>query len=110
VFEKSIELICLREDTFLRVFKGPSYQLFENFQRYTAILSEQEDFEEFIEKVNDLPDEKPLSIYVFSLSSDTYEQSFESITRTYALRPVPEGILAVYRKVFDKKNQGMGDK
>ena len=108
VAERSTELICLREDTFKKVFKGTSYELFENTHTYTAVLFEQDDFDEFILKVNQLKTDKPLSIYVFSLSSDTYEQSFATITRSYQLRPVPEGIMAVYRKVFDKNNQGMG--
>lgn len=108
VSEKSTELICLREDTFKKVFKGASYEVFENAHNYAGVLFEQDDFDEFIEKLNDLKNDKPISIYVFSLSSDTYEQSFTTITRNYQLRPVPEGIMAVYRKVFDKKNQGMG--
>ncbi len=108
VSERSTELICLREDTFKNVFKGPSYELFENAHTLTGVLFEQDDFDDFILKVNELNNDKPLSIYVFSLSSDTYEQSFTTIARSYHLRPVPEGIMAVYRKVFDKKNQGMG--
>ncbi len=108
VSERSTELICLREDTFKKVIKGSTYEVFENVHKYMAVLFEQDDFDEFIEKVNALKGEKSINIYVFSLSSDTYVESFTSIQRSCELRPVPDGIMAVYRKVFDKKNEGMG--
>jgi adenine-specific DNA-methyltransferase len=108
VSERSTDLICLREDTFERVLKGASYELFENAERYTAVLFDQDDFDEFIAKVNGLMNEKELSIYVFSLSSDTFDDSFTTISRGYRLCPVPDGIMAVYKKIFKEKNQGMG--
>jgi len=108
VFEKSSELICLREDTFEKVHSGPNYEIYGNPDKYTAVLQDPDELDEFTQRINKIKDDKPVHIYVFSLSSDTYEQSFSSIRRSYELRPVPEGILAVYRRVFDNKSNGMG--
>jgi hypothetical protein len=42
----------------------------------------------------------PSSLYVFSLSNDTYDKDFENLSVEHELCPIPESILEVYRKLF----------
>lgn len=95
---RSTEMICLREDTFDKVLDKKYIKIFENKDQYTAILFHLEDFGEFKKELHKLG--KPIHIYVFSLTNDTYEDDFKDIKQKFDLCPIPESILEVYRKIF----------
>ena len=42
------------------------------------------------------------SIYIFSLSDDTFDDEFEGMKKTVTVAPIPEAILRVYRRIFQK--------
>ena len=95
---RSTEMICLREDTFDKVLDKKYIKIFEKKDQYTAILFHLEDFEDFKKELQKL--DKPIHIYVFSLTNDTYEDDFKDIKQKFDLCPIPESILEVYRKIF----------
>ena len=55
-----------------------------------------------------LKDDKAIHIYVFSLSNDTYESDFADLERAHELRPIPESILEVYRRIHKDQNVRLG--
>jgi len=96
--QKSTEMICIREGTFEEVFVSDKYRIFKDAIHTTGILFDLDCLNELKKKLNAL--KVPSSIYVFSLSNDTYDSDFEDLEIEYELCPIPESILEVYRKLF----------
>lgn len=96
---RSTDMICLRENTFDVVFESKLYKIFKNTNHYSAIVFEPSAIHFLKETLDKLNDDMPAHIYVFSLSNDTYESDFADLERTHELRPIPESILEVYRRI-----------
>lgn len=96
--KKSTEMICVKEGTFQEVFSSDKYKIFKDAFHSTAILFDLDFLKELKEKINDL--KLSSSIYVFSLSNDTYNSDFEDLEVEHELCSIPESILEVYRKLF----------
>ncbi|MCA9332823.1 site-specific DNA-methyltransferase [Candidatus Saccharibacteria bacterium] len=105
---RSTDMICLREDTFEKVFDSKAYRIFKNDNHYSAIVFEPMAIQFLKETLDKLDDEKPAHIYVFSLSNDTYESDFADLERIHELRPIPESILEVYRRIHENQNVRLG--
>lgn len=96
---RSCEMICVREDTFCGVVNRPTYKIFENNSKYTALLFNIDHADELKKHFSKL-DHKQINLYVFSLTSDTYEDAFSDVNQPHKLCPIPESILEVYRRIF----------
>lgn len=105
---RSTDMICLREDTFEKVFDSKVYRIFKNDNHYSAIVFEPMAIQFLKETLDKIDDEKPAHIYVFSLSNDTYESDFADLERMHELRPIPESILEVYRRIHENQNVRLG--
>lgn len=105
---RSTDMICLREDTFESVFDSKLYKVFKNANHYSAIVFDPLSIQFLKETLDKLDDEKPAHIYVFSLSNDTYESDFADLERTHELRPIPESILEVYRRIHKVQSEELG--
>lgn len=96
---KSTEMLCLTENTFNKVMEEKDfYAIFENSERMTGIIYDEDaidDFNNAIKKFN-----KPLSIYVFSYDHTYNQEDFADIKNLVEVKPIPEVILNVYRKIF----------
>ena len=97
--EEATEMLCIKEDTYEEVkTKNKSFRVFKNDKKYTGIIYDVmaiDDFKDFTKKI----DEK-FSVYIFSLSDDTYDEEFEDMKNKIKLSPIPEAILRVYRRIF----------
>jgi adenine-specific DNA-methyltransferase len=102
-------MICLREDTFEKVLDTKLFKVFCDADHYTAIIFDSEAIGSLKDALAKLQDDKPVHIYIFSLSNDTYESDFGDLERSYELRPIPESILEVYRRIFISQNKTMGE-
>lgn len=96
--QRSTEMICIKEDTFDEVLNKKYIKIFKNKNQYTAILFHLDYFDDFKKELRKL--NKPIHIYVFSLTNDTYENDFKDLRQKFDLCPIPESILEVYRKIF----------
>ncbi len=105
----SKQIIAVKEETFEDVVSNKKFVVMENAHKYSAIVFDQDSIPQAIQAIAKLPGDKPVSIYVFSLSNDSYEGDFESLDRKHSLKPIPEGILAVYRRIFDSKPKVSGE-
>jgi adenine-specific DNA-methyltransferase len=96
--ERSVEMICVRENTFTRKVDNRAYKIYTDGKKSTGILFEFKRIGEFKDKVAKL--KLPAHLYVFSLTDDAYEADFADLPVKHKLVPIPESILEVYRKLF----------
>jgi len=95
---QATEMLCLKEGTFQKVIDKRDFKVFGCAGRYTGIIFHQVAIPAFKEAIASL--EGRHSIYVFSLSDDTFDDEFEDIKHKVKLSPIPEAILRVYRRIF----------
>lgn len=95
---RSTEMICVREDTFIKNVDNPRYKIYTNGKTNTGILFDLDSITDFKKKIDAF--DLPARIYVFSLTNDTYADDFADLKTEHKLRPIPESILEVYRKIF----------
>lgn len=97
--DKSTEMICLKEDCFIEVSKGNDFKIFKNsYDKYLGIIYDDDGIEPFKKEAKKLG--KKFIVYVFSLDESAREDEFEDISDLVDLRPIPEVILNVYRRIF----------
>ena len=96
---RSSEMLCLAEGTFNKVAgKKDLFGIFENSEQMTGIIFDEDsiiDFKKEIEKYN-----KPLVVYVFSYDHTYNEDDFEGMKNLITVKPIPEVILNIYRKIY----------
>ena len=97
--DQSTEMLCLREDCFDEVKSDQYYRIFRNNKGdYLGIVYDDDgitSFKKDIKKMN-----KTISVYVFSLDTNAREEEFQDLTDLVNLKPIPEVILNVYRRIF----------
>jgi hypothetical protein len=103
------ELICLREGTFEKNFESAGFRIFSNSQSRSAIIFDVDQIQDCVNQLNSSKTKTPVSFYVFSLSGDNYESEFSNVDVPFALRAIPETILAVYRRIFSPSIKSLGN-
>jgi adenine-specific DNA-methyltransferase len=96
--QRATEMICVKEDTFSKKYDNKKFKIYENDNKVTGILYDLDAIEEFKSKLNAL--DKNCSVYVFSLTNETFASDFSDLIVMHKLTPIPESILEVYRKLF----------
>ena len=74
ITSRSVEMLCLREDTFDLVEENDNWRIFKNANKSTAILFDPDDLSPFKERLKET--DGLISVYVFSLTNDTYSEAF----------------------------------
>jgi adenine-specific DNA-methyltransferase len=97
--EKSVEMLCIKENTFEEVFNKKDIFIFKNQEKYSAILFDETKLEEFKTRINNL--KLPVSVYVFSLEGDDFSEDFGDLKNDMTLCSIPEAILKVYRRIYE---------
>lgn len=95
---QSVEMLCLRENTFDFVTETDVWKLYENDGHYTVILFDQlsiPDLKEELAKLN-----KPVSVYIFSLEDDNFANEFADMKDKVKICSIPEAILRIYRRIY----------
>jgi adenine-specific DNA-methyltransferase len=98
LIQKATEMICVKESTYTKKYDNKKFKIYENEKAVAGILYELDSIDEFKEKLNSLG--KQASIYVFSLTNETFGSDFADLSVKHKLIPIPESILEVYRKLF----------
>ncbi|MDP2207211.1 MAG: DNA methyltransferase, partial [Bacteroidota bacterium] len=75
--DKSIEMLCIKENTFDEVINKKDVFIFKNKEKFTAILFDEMKMEEFKNEIKKL--KMPVSVYVFSLEGDDFKEEFENL-------------------------------
>ena len=92
------EMICIKESTFELVLNQKDYKIFKNNNHYVGIILDQLVIPEFKKTIKGINGK--FSIYVFSLSDETFDEEFSDVKQKIKLSPIPEAILRVYRRIF----------
>ena len=103
--DKSIEMLCIKENTFEEVLKTDDYIFFRNKEWHTAILLNEIKMEVFKNEVKKL--KSPVSVFVFSLEGDDHDliPEFIGLKNVLNLGAIPEVILKVYRRIYEGAKQ-----
>jgi len=96
--EQATEMLCIKEGTFEPVLAQKDFKIFKNSEHYTGIIFDQLAIPEFKKAIKDIKGN--FSIYVFSLSDETFDEEFADVKQKIKLSPIPEAILRVYRRIF----------
>lgn len=96
---QSTEMLCLKEGCFESVSEGTKFRIFKNNDdKYLGIIYDDAGIEEFKKEIKRF--NKKLTVYVFSLDESAREDEFEDVIDKVNLKPIPEVILNVYRRIF----------
>jgi adenine-specific DNA-methyltransferase len=97
--DESTEMLCFKENCFYEIKSKQDFKIFSNNnEKYVGILYDInciEYFKKEIKKIN-----RKINTYVFSLDENIHEEEFEEVSQLVELKPIPEGILNTYRKIF----------
>lgn len=99
---RSTELLCMAENTFEVVSKRTvknDFAIFQSLEKITAIIYDESCIEMCVEKLNSLNNGLPAIIYVFSYDHTYYTEDFINLKIKFTVKPIPEAILNVYRKI-----------
>ena len=104
--EKSIPMICIKENTHEQIEKNDQYAIYTNKQKnkYTCIYFDtiQTQYKEFIEKVKQIKEKKKL--YIFTLGNEIEEQELKEI-KNYKIEAIPQKIYDKYKKTSKISNE-----
>lgn len=98
LIKRSTEMICIRENTFVKIADNKDFKIYEDGTHSTGILFNLDEIDIFKTKINS--ENKKANIYVFSLTNDTFDEDFEDLKVKHEICPIPESILEVYKKLF----------
>ncbi|MFH1048922.1 MAG: site-specific DNA-methyltransferase [Patescibacteria group bacterium] len=96
--KEAVEMLCVKEGTFESVLNNEDFKIFKNHDHYTGIIFDQLAIEDFKKAIKDIKGK--ISVYIFSLGDDSFDEEFEDIKSKIKLSPIPEAILKVYRRIF----------
>ncbi|MBU1153731.1 site-specific DNA-methyltransferase [bacterium] len=96
--KEAVEMLCVKEGTFESVLDNDVFKIFKNHDHYTGIIFDQLAIEDFKKAVKGIKGK--ISVYIFSLGDDSFEDEFEDIKQKVKLSPIPEAILKVYRRIY----------
>ena len=97
--EQCTEMLCLREDCFDEIKQTKNYSIFKNHEgKYLGIIYDDDGIEHLKKQIKSLGTK--FNVYVFSLDDSVREEEFEDVKGMVDLKPIPEVILNVYRRIF----------
>jgi adenine-specific DNA-methyltransferase len=105
---KSTELLCISENTFEVVKqnkKKMDFAIFKNAKQYTAIIYDEDSIENCCVELIKINPKHRVVIYVFSYDHTYDELDFETLNFKFDVKPIPEAILNVYRKISKLKRK-----
>lgn len=100
--ERATDMIKVRENTFDTVLEEDLLKVYASKDQYSVIAFDPSVIPNAKAQIAELPEEKAVRVYVFSLANDTYESDFADLDRPIELCPIPESILEVYKRIFGK--------
>ena len=96
--KEAVEMLCVKEGTFELVLNNEDFKIFKNHDHYAGIIFDQLAIEDFKKAIKNIKGK--ISVYIFSLGDDSFEDEFEDIKQKVKLSPIPEAILKVYRRIY----------
>lgn len=104
----STEMLCVAEDCFELVQdinNHSDFSIFKNAKKQMAIIYDEDSICECINYLNKHKSELETIIYVFSYDHTFDSEDFEGLNINFSVKPIPEAIINVYRKISKMKKK-----
>ncbi len=105
---RSTELLCVAEDCFGKIrerTKKSDFAIFRSANKQMAIIYDEDSILDCIDYLNHNKYEKTTVIYVFSYDHTYDVEDFEELDIKFYVKPIPEAIINVYRKISKMKKK-----
>jgi len=99
---RSTELLCMAENTFENIVnRSPQseFAIFKNATKQTVIIYDEDSIEKSVNKLNEMKSSLETVVYVFSYDHTYDVEDFENLNIEFSVKPIPEAILNIYRKI-----------
>ena len=97
--DQCTEMLCLGEDCFDEIKHTKNYSIFKNHEeKYLGIIYDDDGIEPLKKQIKSTG--KKFNVYVFSLDDSAREEEFEDVIDMVDLKPIPEVIRNVFRRIF----------
>ena len=103
---RSTEMLCIAENCFELVRERDNhsdFSIFKNAKKQMAIIYDEDSICECIDYLNEHKSELNTIIYVFSYDHTYDSEDFKELTINFSVKPIPEAIINVYRKISKLK-------
>lgn len=98
------DMIKIRENCFETVIDTDQLKVLKNARGLTALVFDDGDLSPYIQEIEKLETNAPVLLYVFSYNNDNRDYEIPTNTKhKYKSQPIPEGVLSVYRRIFQPK-------
>lgn len=104
----STDILCVAEDCFelIRERNNQSdFSVFKNANKQMAIIYDEDYIYDCIDYLNENRSELETIIYVFSYDHTYDAEDFEGLNIQFSVKPIPEAIINVYRKISKMKKK-----
>lgn len=105
---RSTEILCVAEDCFEKVRERDNqsdYSVYKNGKKQMAIIYDEDSISNCIEYLNTHSSEHETVIYVFSYDHTYDAEDFARLNIKFSVKPIPEAIINVYRKISKMKKK-----
>jgi adenine-specific DNA-methyltransferase len=105
---RSTEILCVAEDCFEKVRtrkKNSDFSVFKSVKKQLAIIYDEDSISDCINYLNGHRVEPETTIYVFSYDHTYEEEDFMDLRISFSVKPIPEAIINVYRKISKMKKK-----
>lgn len=105
---RSTEMLCITEDCFEQVRNRDNhsdFSIFKNAKKQMAIIYDEDSICECIDYLNEHKSKLKTIIYVFSYDHTYDSEDFKELTINFSVKPIPEAIINVYRKISKMKKK-----
>lgn len=105
---RSTEMLCIAENCFELVRERDNhsdFSIFKNAKKQMAIIYDEGSICECIDYLNEHKSELNTIIYVFSYDHTYDSEDFKELTINFSVKPIPEAIINVYRKISKMKKK-----
>lgn len=98
------DMIRIREGAYEEVLDDDMLKVYRNKRGMTAIIYDRFELEKYIKQIEELETDSPVHLYVFSYGKDDRSDEMpDGLKHSYENQPIPEGVLEIYKRIFDKK-------
>lgn len=105
---RSTEMLCVAEDCFELVQDRSNhgdFSIFKNAKKQMAIIYDEDSIYKCIDYLNACKSKQDTIIYVFSYDHTYDADDFEGLDLNFSVKPIPEAIINVYRKISKMKKK-----
>lgn len=97
------DMIRIREGVFDKVIDEDKFKVYKNSRGLTAVIFDRFELSDYIARIEELETDTPVRLYVFSYTNyGRLDELSDDLKHTYESQPIPEGVLEIYKRIFNK--------